>query len=175
LFGANIPFLGSGLFNGIWMIFIGWFLNNAASAGYRQVMIQDILTDVPVRTVMQTQIPVVSSKVSVEEFLNREFVPTEEQAILVTEGQEVIGMLAMHDVAKSSKDEWESTPVSDIMTPVADLVYVTPEQDVADAFDRLQKLDRRHIPVIFNNRIVGLLRQKDIIRWLQFRSEFGSS
>lgn len=175
LFGADIPFVGSGLFNGSWMIFIGWFLNNAASAGYHQVMIQDILTDVPVRTVMQTQIPAVSSKVSVEDFLNREFVPTEEQAILVTEGQDVIGMLAIHDVAKSSKDEWESTPVSDIMTPVADLVYVTPDQDVAQAFDRLQKLDLRHIPVIFNNRIVGLIRQKDIVRWLQFRSEFGSS
>jgi len=142
LFGADIPFLGSGLFNGIWMIFIGWFLNNAASAGYRQVMIQDILTDVPVRTVMQTQIPAVSSKVSVEEFLNGKFVQTEEQAILVTEGPEVVGMLAIHDVAKSSKAEWESTPVSNIMTPVADLVYVTPDQDVAQAFDR-QKLDQR--------------------------------
>ena len=80
----------------------------------------------------------------------------------------------MTDVEKSSKDAWESTHVSDIMTPASDLEYVTPDQDVAEAFDRLQRLDPRQIPVILNNRIVVLLRRKDILRWLQFRSEWRS-
>jgi CBS domain-containing protein len=57
------------------------------------------------------------------------------------------------------------------MTPVSQLDYVTPDQDAADAFDRLQRLDLRQIPVKLNNQIIGLLRQKDILRWLQFQSE----
>jgi Mg/Co/Ni transporter MgtE len=60
------------------------------------------------------------------------------------------------------------------MTPVDKLEYVTPDQDTADAFDRLQRLDLRQIPVMLNNRIVGLLRQKDILHWLQFQSELGA-
>ncbi len=174
LLGVSIPFFGSGAFNGVWLIFIGWFLNNAASAGYKHVIMQDMLADVPVRNVMQTQIPVISSDVSVNELMNRQLTQPEEQTMLVSEGQDVVGMVAMNDVEKSSKEIGKSVAVSDIMTPVSDLEYVTPDQDVAEAFDHLQRLDLRQIPVVLNHRIVGLLRRKDIIRWLQFHSELKS-
>lgn len=174
LFGMDVPFLGSGLFNGLWIIFIGWFLNNAASNGYRQVMIQDILEDVPVRTMMQTQMPMVSSETPVKELVNGRFSQLDGQAVLVTAGQDVVGMLAMNDIEKSATETWALVSVGDIMTPVEDLEYVTPDQDAADAFDHLQRLDLRQIPVMLNNQVVGLLRQKDILHWLQFQSELRS-
>jgi CBS domain-containing protein len=77
----------------------------------------------------------------------------------------------MNDIQKSKKAQWESTSVSEIMTPVSQLEYVTPDQDAADALDRLQRMDLRQIPVKLNNQIIGLLRQKDILRWLQFQLE----
>lgn len=171
LFGVDVPMLGSGLFNGLWIIFMGWFLNNAAASGYRQVMIQDILEDVPVRRVMQTQVPMVPSETSLNELVNDRFTQLDGQAVLVTAGEEVVGLVAMKDVERSEKAKWDSISVGDIMTPVSQLDYVTPDQDAADAFDRLQRLDLRQIPVKLNNKIVGLLRQKDIMRWLQFQSE----
>jgi predicted transcriptional regulator len=173
LFGANVPFFGTGLFNGMWLIFIGWFLNNAAAAGYKHVVVQDMLVDIPVRNVMQTQIPVVSSAVSVNE-LNRQLGNSEAQAMLVAEGQDVIGMVAMNDMEKSSRAAWSVTPVRHIMTPVEKLEYVTPDQGVAEAFDHLQRRELRQIPVVLNNQVVGLLRRKDIVRWLQFQSELKS-
>src|SRR5215208_4388024 len=174
MFGLNLPVFGTGIFNGIWLIFIGWFLNNAASAGYKHVIVQDILVDVPVRNMMQTQLPVVSSNVSVDELMTRQLTQPEERIVLVTEGEDVVGMLVMNDVERSSKEKVDSIPVREIMTPVSRLEYVTPDQDVAEAFDRLQRLELRQIPVVLNNRIVGLLRRKDILRWLQFRSELRS-
>jgi len=172
LFGARIPIFGSGTFNGMWMIFIGWFLNHAAVSGYRQSLIQDILTDVPVRKVMQTQIPVIAYDLPVNDLVNRSSVELDGQTFLVTAGEEVVGMVAMNEVRKSSGSPWKS--VQDIMTPVRDLDFVTPDQDAADAFDRLQRLDQRQIPVMLNNQIVGLFRRKDVVRWVQFQSELGS-
>jgi Zn-dependent protease len=171
LMGFSVPLLGSGLFNGLWIIFIGWFLNSAASSGYKQVMIQNILEDVPVRRVMQTQVPMVPSATSVNELVNNQFAQLDGQAMLVTDGGEVVGMVAIKDVEKSEKAKWASTSVGEIMTPVSQLEYVTPDQDAADALDHLQRMDLRQIPVKLNDRIVGLLRQKDILRWLQFQSE----
>ena len=92
--------------------------------------------------------------------------------MLVTEGSDVVGMLAMNEIEKSSKQIGSSLAVSDVMTPVSELVYVTPDQGVAEAFDHLQRLDLRQMPVVRNNQIVGLLRRKDILRWLQLNSEF---
>jgi Zn-dependent protease/predicted transcriptional regulator len=173
MFGVQVPFFGTGIFNGIWLVFIGLFLRNAAAAGYKHVLVQDILVDVPVGKVMQTQIPVISSDVLLDELIHRQLGKPEE-TLLVAEGQDVVGMVAIHDVSKSSKEEWDSTPVSEIMTPVSDLEYVTPDQDVAEAFDQLQRRKLRQIPVMRDHEIVGLLRRKDIIRWLQFQSELKS-
>lgn len=171
MFGISIPFLGTGLFNGLWMIFIGWFLNNAAKNGYQHVKIQDILGDVPVRRVMQTQVPMVTAETSVNDLVKNRFAQLDGQTMLVTTGEEVVGIVGMNDIQKSKKSKWESTSVGEIMTPVSQMEYVTPDQDAADAFDRLQRLDLRQIPVKLNNQIIGLLRQKDIMRWLQFQSE----
>jgi predicted transcriptional regulator len=134
-------------------------------------LIQNILEDVPVRKVMQTQVPMVSSETSIDELVNNNFAQLDGQAMLVTKGEDVVGMVAMNDIQKSAKDKWDSTSVAEIMTPVSRLDFVTPDQDAADAFDRLQKLDLRQIPVMLNNKIVGLLRLKDIMRWLQFQSD----
>ncbi len=171
MFGVPIPFLGTGLFNGLWIIFIGWFLNNAAANGYRQAEIQEILEDIPVRRVMQTQVPMVSSETMVNDLVNYRFQQLDGQTLLVTAGEEVVGVVAMNDIEKSEKTKWASTSVGQIMTPVSQLEYVTPDQDAADAFDHLQRLDLRQIPVRFNDQVIGLLQKKDILRWLQFQSE----
>ncbi len=174
IFGIRLPIFGTGLFNGVWLIFIGWFLNNAASAGYKHVVVQEALVDVPVRNMMQTHIPIVPSNVRVNELMTDPLAAPEDRTMLVTEGSDIVGMLAINDIEKSSKQMGSSVAVSDVMTPVADLVYVTPDQDVAEAYDHLQRLDLRQMPVVLNNQIVGLLRRKDILRWLQLNSELKS-
>lgn len=174
LVGIRVSFFGTGIFNGLWLIFIGWFLNNAAMAGYRHVAMQGMLVDIPVRHVMQTQFPVVPSNASLDELVSRQLGKPEEQMMLVADGQNVVGMVAMHDVARSAKDAWDRTPVRAIMTPVSDLDYVTPDQDVAEVFDHLQRHQLRQVPVVANNQVVGLLRRQDVARWLQLRSELKS-
>ena len=54
VFGTDIPFLGTGLINGLWLAFIGWFLNSAALQSYRQVVIHDMLHGVPVARIMRS-------------------------------------------------------------------------------------------------------------------------
>jgi CBS domain-containing protein len=121
---------------------------------------------------MQTQIPVIAYDLPVNELVNRKNVELDGQTFLVTAGEEVVGIVAMNEVKKSSGRPWKS--IKDIMTPVKDLDFVTPDQDAAEVFDHLQRLDRRQIPVMLNNQIVGLLHRKDIVRWVQFQSELGS-
>jgi Zn-dependent protease/CBS domain-containing protein len=165
--GVKFPLLGGDIFNGVWLIFIGAFLQNAAAAGYRQMIIDDGLSSVLVRSVMQTSVPVIASDASLGDLLNRNLTQPDGQTVFVMNNQEVVGMVAMRDVKKSVMEKWASATVRDIMTPVWDLPHVSADQDVVDAFERLQRFDMGHIPVMFNNRIVGLLHRKDVHRLLQ--------
>jgi Zn-dependent protease/CBS domain-containing protein len=177
VFGIQLPFIGSGIFNGIWLIFIGAFLNNAAQAGSRQMAMEDRLAALQVRSVMQTRVPMTDSTATLGELLSSNLTQPDGHTMFVTDGQDVVGMVAIREVKKSFNVNLGKQPmatVADIMTPLSDLRFVSADEDVVDAFERLQRFNVRHMPVMFNNRIVGLLHRNDIHRLLKLNSEFGS-
>jgi len=171
LFGARIPFLGSGFINGIWLIFIGWFLQSAAVRSYRKVVIQDVLDDVAVRQIMNTRVPNVPANISIEDLVNNHIMQSDHRAFIVYEGEAMVGLVTIDDVRKLDSEARSRTMVSDVMTPSQELIVVAPNEEVSEAFQRLQSKDIRQLPVVKENEIVGLLRRKDIIRWLQLQSQ----
>jgi len=173
-FGLKLPFIGGDIFNGVWLICIGIFLHNAAASGYRQAAMDEKLAAVQVRSVMQTGVPVISSDASLGDLLHRNLTQPDGHTMFVIKDQEIVGLVAMRDVKKSLMDKWSLATVGEIMTPVSDLLYVGADEDVVDVLERLQRLDMRHIPVMFNNRIVGLLHRRDVHRLLQLQSELVS-
>src|SRR6266498_2226860 len=173
IFGTRIPFLGSGVFNGMWIIFMGWFLQNAAAQSYRRVLVQDILEDVPVKKMMLTDVPAVPANMTTESLVNDHIVGSDNPAFIVSEGEERVGLVTVDDVRKLSPETRHNTLVREIMTPSKKLEVVTPEQNVSDAFDRLQNQDIPQLLVMHGNKIVGLLRRKDIVRWLELQSQAG--
>ncbi len=62
-----------------------------------------------------------------------------------------------------------------IMTPASQLSVVSPQEDAASAFERLLRRDIRQLPVLEGERMVGLLRRRDIVRWLELHSELAAS
>ena len=173
LFGAQIPLLGSGFINGIWLIFIGWFLQSAAVQSYRKVVVQDILEDVPVKQMMYTDVPVVHANLSVQTLIDNYIMQSDNRAFIVLDDDKMLGLVTIEDVRKVAPESRNTMLIRNVMTPSQKMVVVAPEEEAAEAFDRLQAKDIRQLPVVNGNKIVGLLRRKDIIRWLQFQSHSG--
>jgi Zn-dependent protease len=171
LFGVQIPVLGGGFINGIWLILIGWFLQSAAVSSYRKVVVQDILEDVPVKQMMYTNVPVVPASSSVDDLVNNHIMSTDNRAFIVYDADKMVGLVTIEDVRKVDAASRSSITVGDIMTPSQKLIVIAPDEDATDALFRLQDQNIRQLPVVTGDRIVGLLRRKDIIRWLQFQSQ----
>lgn len=171
LFGAQIPLLGGGFINGLWLIFIGWFLQNAAVQSYRKVVIQDVLDDVAVKQIMNTNVPIISANTSIEDLVNDHIMQSDHRAFIVYEDDTMVGLVTIDDVRKLDSEARNRMMVREIMTPSQKLLVVAPDEEVSDAFQRLQSKDVRQLPVVKENEIVGLLRRKDIVRWLQFQSQ----
>ena len=173
MFGVNIPFLGTGLLNGLWIVFIGWFLQNAAIQSYRKVVIHDILEDVPVKQMMYTNIPVVDAGLSVQMLIDNYIMKMDNRAFVVFEDDRMVGLVTIDDIRKTATEDRSLTVIKDIMTPSKKLIVIAPEEEASDALERLQTEDIHQLPVVNGDKIVGLLRRKDIIRWLQLQSQLG--
>lgn len=87
-------------------------------------------------------------------------------ALLVMEGDDVAGIITERDYARkvillgrSSMD----TPISAIMTP-APLITVTPESRARDCMRLMTDRRVRHLPVVHEGRVVGMLSIGDLVR-----------
>ena len=175
VFGVSIPFFGTGLIGGLWLAFIGWFLSNAASQSYRQVVINDMLEDVPVMRLMRRDPPVCSPDVTVSTMVQECIVGTDDYGFpVVDQSGSLVGMVTLQDVRGIPRREWETTLVRQIMTPSQELVVTHPGEDSSEALNQLLQRDIRQIPVVEDGHIVGLVRRRDIIRWLQLSSDEGA-
>ena len=173
MFGIHIPILGTGFLNGMWIVFIGWFLQNAAVQSYHKIVVQDILEDVPVKQMMYTDVPIVKAGQSVQTLIDNYIMQTDNRAFIVFEGDRMVGLVTIDDIRKVDAKARELTVIKSIMTPSKKMIVIAPEEEASDAFQRLQSEDIRQLPVVYGNKIVGLLRRKDIVRWLQLQSQFG--
>lgn len=171
IFGANVPFFGTGFGSGLWLAFIGWFLNTASIQSYRQIVIQDILEGVPVEQLMRRDAPTVSPNITINTLVHDYVMSTDDHAFPVVEGDQLIGLVTLEDMRSVSRERWNDTNVRSIMTPVEELTKTTPDGDAADALNQLTGRDVRQLPVVRNGTLMGVLRRSDIVRWLQMHSE----
>ncbi len=171
IFGAQVPFFGTGLVGGLWLAFIGWFLNNAAIQTYQRLVIQDILENVPVARMMRTDPPTVDKGVSVDALVHSYVMRVDDHAFPVLENDNLIGLVTLEDIRKVPREQWATTTVQQIMTPLSKLVVVTSDEDAGDAWEKLAQGDLRQLPVLQGQHLAGLLRRSDIVRWLQLQSK----
>lgn len=175
VFGADIPLFGTGFISGLWLAFIGWFLNNAAQQSYQQVVIHDLLAGVPVGTLMRSNAPTVPRTISVASLVHDHIMGTDERAFPVMDGDRMVGLVSLEDVRRVPREAWERTSVSQIMTPADQLVITNPRAEAAAALDGLAQKGVGQLPVLEGDRLVGMVRRRDIMRWLQLHADMARS
>lgn len=172
IFGIAVPFFGSGLIGGLWLALIGWFLHHAAAQSYRQVVIEDLLAGVSVAELMRANVTTVPSQIPVSTLVHDYILGTDERSFPVIAGDNLVGLVSLEDVRQVNRDKWVTTKISEIMTPATKLTLATPREDAAEAFNDLSSHDVQQLPVVQDGRLVGMLRQRDVVRWLRLDSKF---
>lgn len=171
VFGGSIPFFGTGLIGGLWMVFIGWFIHSAAQSSYQQLVVHDILHGVPVRALMRVDMPRVQADTSIATLVHNWMMQTDEHTFVVMRSGEFVGLVSLDDVRKVPRREWEQMDAEEVMTPRAKLLTTTSDEEADTAFEKLATRQVNQLPVVDNGELVGLFRARDIMRWLQLHKE----
>ena len=86
-------------------------------------------------------------------------------ALLVIDGERVLGIMSERDYARKvilvGKSSHELT-LADIMTH--EVVCVRPDQSVEDCMKLMTGKRFRHLPVIENNKVIGVISIGDVVR-----------
>jgi len=159
--------------NGIWIMMIGWFLMSAASQGYHQVIVKDMLKGVRVEDLMRRDIQTVPGDLPVQKLVDEFILKHRDRAFVVADGGDTQGIVCLEDVKKIPKDQWSSTLVSQIMTPREDLATASPGDDGNKVLAQLTTKNVHQVPVLENGKIQGIVCRTDILQFIQLRSDLG--
>jgi signal-transduction protein with cAMP-binding, CBS, and nucleotidyltransferase domain len=120
--------------------------------GYK---VSDVMTHVPI---------VVSSNSTLKdcaEKMEKKKVGT----IIVEDDGKLLGIISERDIVRKVVAIGENPvekKVVDVM--VKELITIDPSEDIFDALNRMKSFDIRHLPVLHEGKLVGLLTMKDVLK-----------
>lgn len=173
IFGISIPIFGSGL-GGLWLVFIGWFLNSLAGQSFQQVVAEDRLKGIEVGVLMRSDFSTINGNIPVKDLIYKYFLKSNERAYPVMREGQLAGLVSLDDVRDLDQENIQEKRVKDIMTSVHDLETVNPKEDLARAVEKISRKDVAQLPVIKDKKLVGMLDRRDIVLWLQLNSSKAS-
>jgi Zn-dependent protease/CBS domain-containing protein len=172
-YGIWLVFIDGNFLNGVWIGFIGWFLNSAAEATRRQVQVQEGFRGVKVSTVMTPDPPFVSPALSVRELADEYILRRGLRALPVAQDGRIVGLVTLSDVKHLPESEWSTNSVGAIMTREP-LHAIGPDAPVTTALERLVEDNVNQLLVVDKDgTLLGILARGDVMRFLQLRGELG--
>jgi len=161
-------------FNGLLLIFIGWFLRDAARGSYQQLLLRDALIGITARQVTDYASPLVPPHMNLTELVEQYVLPTGRDCFLISWGAELEGMVTLQQIKKVPRTGWVTTTVQDIMTPANKLKVAHADQDLLGVLQEMSGENTNHIPVMEAGKVIGMINREDVARFLRTHAQFGT-
>ncbi|MFA6548562.1 MAG: site-2 protease family protein [Candidatus Margulisiibacteriota bacterium] len=156
---------------GIWLIFIGLFLREAADTSYRQAAMEKFLAGVKIERLMSRAIISVPADKTLAGLVEDYFLKYRHTAFPVIEDDNVLGLLTFHAIKGIPREEWATTTAKEIMLPLERKIIAGAEMDAMQALAKLSNNNVGRLLVFENSKLVGILSHRDIMRLFEFKSE----
>jgi CBS domain-containing protein len=174
--GIIIVFLqpfGLSWFNGLWLAFIGWFLDNAASMSYRQIQWREALQGLSASQIMTSNYAVVPPGITVNQLVQEYILAKTHHLFLVVGEGGFKGIVTLQNIKSVPRSKWDTTQLEKIMTPAKRLKVVSPDRDALSVAGQLGENEASPIPVVSEGRVIGLVTRENLLRLLRTRAELG--
>lgn len=153
--------------DGLWIIFIAWFLESAASAQIQQQKLRDILTPHKVSEAMIRNFAVVPSDTTLKEVMDYHVIGSGRRTAIVQEGDREVGLITLHHLRDIPVEEWSTKKVREVMLPLNESQIVSPTSNLWSALEKMDVGGVNQLPVVEDGRVIGMLTRESLIGFLQ--------
>ena len=171
---GGVAFLLAGYaWNGLWFMFIGWFLSGAARGEKEALQLESVLSRLRARDVMRTTYPTITPGISIEEVVERHMVGEGERAAVVAMDDAVVGILSVSDVRRVPREAWPNTPAQRAMTPRDRVLTVSAETPALEVLHQLGANRLNQVPVLEEGRMIGLITRRELLERVELAESLG--
>lgn len=179
LFGFALISLGIFLmltgyfFNGIWFIFLGWFINQASQSSYQSTIMSDIFNKIHISEFMTAKVIIVDYYISLMELTDNYFFKYKYASFPVRKDEEIIGLISLDNMKKVDRAEWSQTTVGRITTPLSENLIVSPNDSVSAAMKKLFGNGLGRVLVMDQGNLIGIVSKTDILNYIRIYGQLG--
>ncbi len=166
--------LGGDVFGGMWIAFIGWFLESAAVSQIQQQAIQGSLAGHRVSDVMSHDYTQVPGEMVLQQVVDDQVLGQGRRTFIVKVGEEVGGLLTLHRIKETPRALWPTTTARQAMIPMDQVKQARPDADLWETLEAMKREGVNQLPVMADGRLLGLLTRDGIISFLRTRQELGA-
>ena len=152
---------------GIWLVFVGWFLDNAARREQQGELIRNSLTGVRVGEAMSPNPVLVPSWITVQ-LLMEQYLMRSQFTSFPTHGLDgrIDGLVTLHNIRRVPPHQRSTRRASDVAVPIAQVPIAAPDDLLTDLLPRLGAQTEGRALVFENDQLVGIVSPRDIARVL---------
>ncbi len=170
LFFLGIFALISGM-NGLWFILLGGFLYFIAGMSYDQVIIQDVLSKVPVKKMIKKEIVYLNPEMKFADFVKK-YVNTD-QDIFLLKDKNIVKVLNLNNVGNMAPKMQELVRLKQLSLPLKQIKNLSLHDNAYTAFRKFAEQGTVIIPVIEKGQLLGFVTKKQLMRYLVWSLKFG--
>ncbi len=180
--GISFLMIGAGLLlivltpefiNGLWILFLGWFIRSGAETSLKQTQLTEALSGVSVNDIMTKQLLTVSPDITVQNLVHDYFLVHPHGGYPVVQNDKVLGIVTMDSVRSIPKEKREVELVSQAMVPYERTITVGPTVSAADALQKIAQKGVGRVLVMDQDKLLGIVSRGDIMRTIKTRQELG--
>jgi len=160
--------------NGLWIIFLGWFIRSGAETSLRQTRLTESLVGVRVGDIMTRELLSVSPDATVHQLVSDYFLVHPHGGYPVISNGKLLGVVTMASVRSIPREKRDIERVSQAMVPFERTITVSPTTSAIDALQIMAKNGIGRLVIMDGDRITGMLTRGDLMKTMKARQELGT-
>jgi Zn-dependent protease/CBS domain-containing protein len=172
LFGVWQIF-GGNFINGMWIAFIGWFLESAARGQVQQLALHDMLAGHKVSQAMNRQYTAIPADTTLQHLVDDHILASGRRSFVVKRSDVLVGLLTLHHFKGIPRSDWPTVTAGQAMIPAEQMKRVGPDTELWAALEEMDRDGVNQLPVMEDGQIQGMLSREDVIGYLRTLQEFG--
>jgi Zn-dependent protease/CBS domain-containing protein len=159
--------------NGLWIAFIGWFLESAAASQVQSQLINDLLAGHRVSEIMSKDLVTISKESTLQDIVDERILAEGQQSFIIQPNGTSGGFLTLNRIRNVPRQQWKTATVAETMVPVDQLPRVSPDEDLIEALKQFQSGGEDALPVVVDGQIVGIISRESLVGYFRALHDFG--